>query len=443
MAHWSASHLSEARGAFRLDAEFWRPEFLEAERRVLAGPHAELGTLTSSARKGIFHILAEEYVSTGVPFYRSANVGYILPREDDLVFINEERHQLEWKTRLTAGDLMIAKTARVAASAVFDECNISQDVIGLKLGPHSPSAEFIAAYLSSELGQLQIKRWFQGQVQGHLSLPDIRRVIVPLLPLETVASVDQLVRAARGARLLAQDRMAEAERLLVRALGLIEADDEEVGPGSVYHLSATRSAGRLDAEFFDNKLQMRIERLQRDGTSIGDLAMVAQRRWNRSSAGAIRYIEISSLGGEGVANPEVIAAEDAPSRATWLVSSGDVVTSTVRPIRRLSAVITGDEDASVCSSGFVVLRPMRIHAETLLVFLRLRQVCEILDLYTTASMYPALRASDVLSLPIPIISEDESLAVAALAQEAIRSSRMASSHLRAAVALIESSIEQR
>lgn len=89
-----------------------------------------------------------------------------------------------------------------------------------------------------------------------------------------------------------------------------------------------------------------------------------------------------------------------------MVLEGDVITSTIRPIRRLTALIQSGQDGHACSSGFVVLNPTHIAAEVLLVYLRLPIFCELMDLYTSASLYPAVSEYDLLTLPIPSIAED-------------------------------------
>ncbi|MFN2305146.1 MAG: restriction endonuclease subunit S, partial [Anaerolineales bacterium] len=64
-------------------------------------------------------------------------------------------------------------------------------------------------------------------------------------------------------------------------------------------------------------------------------------------------------------------------------------------------------DDFICSSGFAVLTPQSIEPELLLVYLRLPIVCEILDLHTTASMYPAISTTDLLEIPITVPDNKE------------------------------------
>lgn len=89
-------------------------------------------------------------------------------------------------------------------------------------------------------------------------------------------------------------------------------------------------------------------------------------KFRLSACAGFDYIEISDIDGAGAATSTRLASEDAPSRATWHVWAEDIITSTVRPIRRLSAQITAEQEGFVCSSGFVVVTPRDIGPEVLL-----------------------------------------------------------------------------
>jgi len=133
---------------------------------------------------------------------------------------------------------------------------------------------------------------------------------------------------------------------------------------------------------------------------------------------------------------------EAPSRATQHVRSGDVITSTVRPIRRLSALMTPDQDGAVCSSGFVVLQPQGISGEVLLTYLRLPLVCDLMDLHTSATMYPAISESDLLALPIPAIPSGTQAQVQQAVRQSAHARQRATSLLDAAKRAVEIAIEQ-
>jgi type I restriction enzyme S subunit len=119
----------------------------------------------------------------------------------------------------------------------------------------------------------------------------------------------------------------------------------------------------------------------------------------------------------------------------------DIITSTVRPIRRLSAQIDPDQNGYVCSSGFVVLEPTGIRPELLLTFLRLPIICELMDLLASASMYPAISEAEILGLPLPSVDDATEKAVVAAVQEGRAAHARAHSLLDAAKRAVEIAIE--
>jgi restriction endonuclease S subunit len=426
MAVWSIIKLSGLGGAFRLDPEFWRPEYLRVERAIKKLPHKKLGDLALSLRKGVFNILAESYVETGVPFYRSSNVGAIVPKTSELVYISEKQHASEHKTALKRGDIMLAKTGKEAASVVLvDDCNVSQDVVALRPDRKQINPFYLAVFLNTEPGVLQMRRWFQGQVQMHLSLPDTREILVPIPEPKAQKEIEALVVASEASNESAHAAIAAAETRLMDALGL---DRPDLWPQKCYtrRLRDLEAEARFDAEYFNPKYQRIIKKLRAGGRTLADVAPLAQRPFDpalRPKGSTFRYIEIGSLTGDGEAEAETLDVADAPSRAAWIVKPGDVITSTVRPIRRLSALVRDNQDGCVCSSGFACLTPKSgaegIEPEVLLTYLRLPIICEILDLHCTASMYPAIPEDRLMRIPIIVPDTKTRKAVVAKVQDAM------------------------
>lgn len=279
MAVWSVVKISQFVGAFRLDAEFWQPDYLTVERAVEKVLHLRLGELVTSLRKGVFNILAESYVEQGIPFYRSSNVGQIIPKEAGLAFITPAKHVLEWKTGLKRGDIMLAKTGKEAASVVLcEECNISQDVIGIRVDRKKVNPFYLAVFLNTSPGMLQMRRWFQGQVQLRLSLPDARQILVPILPESLQKRIEDSVHQAEREYANALEGMSEAERLLASALGLNKLD---LSPNLFYERPCLDLivARRFDAEYFQPKYDTLLSAIRRHGAvRLGDAVRQPVRR---------------------------------------------------------------------------------------------------------------------------------------------------------------------
>jgi hypothetical protein len=246
-----------------------------------------------------------------------------------------------------------------------------------------------------------MERWFTGNIQMHLNLTDSRNIIIPVLSDEFQERIAAIFDASQDTSRKAQKLYEQAEEYLLDELGLGDWQPRQA-------LSFVRSYveaqyfGRFDAEYFQPKYQYAMAKLGKSNKKIGDLASLTKRTFTPNANETFDYIEISNISKDGYAESDVVGGNEAPSRAQWIVKSGDVITSTVRPIRSLSALIEPHQDGFVCSSGFAVLKPRNIAPELLLVYLKLPIVCEILDLHTTASMYPAISTADLLNIPISL-----------------------------------------
>ena len=392
----------------RIDSGYFSKEAIASERVVESLPNYRFGEITSIFRKGIFDIKADTYVKAyeGVPFVRIGDLKAGLIQKSSTVWIDEDVHKLEEKTALKFGDLVLSKTAYPAAAMVnLKECNVSQDTIAVRLNPFGRAhfkSGFIAAFLNAKQGHALMERRFQGNVQRHLSLEDGKAIRVPNFGLLLQRRVHQIVQAADCKQDESAAKQTEAEDTLLAALGLADWTPPEP---LIYTARSSEAfaAGRLDAQFFAPRIQALLDILSRDGISVGDLVTPRRHKFRPETCERFHYIEIGSIDGTGAAESVQLSSADAPSRAVWHVKPDDIITSTVRPIRRLSAQIAPEQDDYVCSSGFVVIQPHSITPELLLTYLRLPVICELLDLYASASMYPAINDTHIFTLPIPKI----------------------------------------
>jgi restriction endonuclease S subunit len=403
-----------------------------------------LGAVCSVFRKGIFDIKASSYAEVGVPFVRIGNIRNGLIDSNDIALITPEAHTAEGNTALKFGDIVLSKTAYAAAAFVnLPDCNVSQDTIAIKLSSYGLKqfkSGYIVAYLNSRYGLALMSRQFQGNVQEHLSLPDGQKVLVPLLSKELQAKTDRSLRDANEKLQIADQKIEAATNSLVAALGLSQWHPAE--PLTyVRQASEAFAAGRLDSQYFAPRVAELLIRLGSGGRSVGDAAPPRRERFAPAESGTFRYMEISDLRSDGTAATEVVQMREAPSRATWYARKGDVVTSTVRPNRRLSALLSPDQDGCVASSGFVVLQPKLVQAEVLLTYLRLPVFCELMDLHTSASLYPAISDSDLLTLPFPEIPQAASNEIVSAVRAAHSAREQAHSLLAQAKRAVEIAIE--
>ncbi len=429
----------------RIDDGFFSKLVVLTQRRIEAMPHVRLGAAANVVRKGIFDINADAYTPTGVPFVRITNLRMGLIASDDLAFIPPAIHAAEHKTALRRGDIVLSKTAYPAASWVnLPECNTSQDTVAVRLsaaGRKQLRSGAVVAFFNSRHGLALMGRQFQGNVQLHLSLPDAKKLPIPIFSDALQKRLESSLIEADVLIVQSEDRLAAAEQTLLRALGLENWRPPEP-------LTYTRRASevvtahRIDAEYFAPRVSDLFKHLGLGGQTVRDVAPARCENFAPAGLGEFDYLEIGSLRSDGTITGERLLKSDAPSRATWFVHAGDVVTSTVRPLRRLSAIIAPEQDGFVASSGFLVLEPQTVPAEVLLTFLRLPPVCELMDLHTSASLYPAISERDLLNLPFPKLPTRTCDAIVQAVRSAHAARREAQSLLARAQHAVEIAIEQ-
>ncbi len=120
------------------------------------------------------------------------------------------------------------------------------------------------------------------------------------------------------------------------------------------------------------------------------------------------YVDIGSVDRvEGIISTEEMVFESAPSRARRIVREGDTIVSTVRTYLRAIAPIQNPKPNLIVSTGFAVVRPRGIKPRFLSYALRESSFVETLVSKSVGVSYPAVNASEVATIPIPLPSPNE------------------------------------
>jgi type I restriction enzyme S subunit len=127
----------------------------------------------------------------------------------------------------------------------------------------------------------------------------------------------------------------------------------------------------------------------------------------------IEYVEISGVESScGIRETTVVRFGEAPSRARRCVRDGDVIVSTVRTYLRAIAPVVGPPDNLVVSTGFAVIRPHSIHPRFIAYALQAEFVIAEIIARSVGVSYPAINASDLVRIEIPIPQPVEQSAIA-------------------------------
>lgn len=119
----------------------------------------------------------------------------------------------------------------------------------------------------------------------------------------------------------------------------------------------------------------------------------------------IQYIDIGNVNSSGeIQEIATYKFKAAPSRARRLVKNGDVIISTVRTYLKAIAPITNATDNLVVSTGFAVIRPLKTIFDMGFCKYALREYQFINEVMmrSTGVSYPAINASDIADIRIPL-----------------------------------------
>ncbi|VUT24623.1 MAG: Type I restriction modification DNA specificity domain protein [Candidatus Methanolliviera sp. GoM_asphalt] len=351
-----------------------------------------------------------------------------------------------------AGDIVFTKIgANIGDSAIlprkYSKYNFSQNVAGAKIKSNEISPYYLAAYLSSKYGRIQLKRIQMLSGQGKLELVDIRKIPVVGASPELQDSVGQLY-------LLAEDKIknsikcyVQAENLLLEELGLKDFKPK-------YELSYTANLSkafeshRIDAEYFQpcyDEVIKKIIEYQNDYTQLLNCVENVKPDFDPSKYPdkIFSYVELADIDSSiGIIyGSNEIKGEEAPSRARRILRKNDVIASSVEGSLEKVALVDEEYEGSLASTRFFQFRSIKIFPEVLLVLSKSMVLQTQLKKECTGTILTAVPNEALKRILIPIIPKETQQKIASLVQRSHEARRKAKELLEEAKRKVEEAIE--
>ncbi|MFJ8253762.1 hypothetical protein [Streptomyces sp. NPDC094466] len=398
----------------RLDAEFYQPHFLEAERRLRRVPTQRFHNLWRDSNRiyiGIAGFSERTQDRDYTPYIRPTDVG----TNGEIDWNHIAWCYAEWLNDHSvsgcakAGDLLVevkGNTRRVAVvdSSVPANCIVSGSFWRLTLAD-SVNPRFVLAYLLSNTGQLLKRRWVSNSVISWIDPHSFRRFQIPVPDRRIQDYIGAKVELAERCRAVAS---REREKLGTELAALYEGCPHDALSSLTTMVETAEIDGsRLDAWYHQRHFITLTDWLRRNPAfvELGNVASLSSDRWSPGAHGqsAFRYIEISNVDSStGHVSHSEVPVKNAPSRARKLLRGFDVLVSTVRPNRGAVGLVPDSLDGAVATTGFAVVRPVsKTDAFFLLAVLRHPASTAQLMRCNTGSAYPAIEESVLPQIWIP------------------------------------------
>jgi len=192
----------------------WREERGEATQweKTTFGAVCEVITV------GFVGKMADQYVSSGVPFLRSLNVRPFYFDPENLAYISASFHAAISKSSLRPGDLAIVRTGAPGQCCVIPESLPEANCSDLVIARPGKSlvADYGAIVINSTLGQGFVKSEQVGVAQSHFNVGSMKRAP---LSLPSLAEQQEIVRRAQELFSLAdhlEAKLTAARRIVER-----------------------------------------------------------------------------------------------------------------------------------------------------------------------------------------------------------------------------------
>ncbi len=266
MAQISTIQKSDITEAGRLDAEYFKPEYLEIEEKLKFKQYSTLESVLGN--KNIFSgpfgsaLKSDSYQKSGIPFIRISDIQGIFIKKEGLVYISENESKRLNSTTLNIDDIVLSKIGSIGRlSLITDELgkvNISENNIGLRLkNLNQEKKRYLLFFLLSKYGQSQIFRTGSGNVQLKFNVKDIENLVIPDFSLIDLNKISKLYNEIIQKQTKSKQLYQEAEQLLLTELDLVDYQPQHQLTFSTTK-NEIKQAGRFDSEYFQPKaLQLR------------------------------------------------------------------------------------------------------------------------------------------------------------------------------------------
>jgi len=450
MAVFNVIKLSELEGAKRLDAKYYKPEYLKVKQKLLQTEFVYFRDLV----KEIIHPkeIKREYEEEkqGYLFLLAQNVRPLMLDLSEKKFISEEIAKLMPKNLLEKGDILFVRSGNVGDLTVYtgepNKCIASADLLVAKIMFRHPY--YIGVFLNTFWGRKILLRGIYSGLQPHIAPNYIKQIPIPIFSEDFMTKIENLFLKSQDLLQESQNLYSQAEDLLLEELGLKDFKPKYEKTYTA-KLSDAFSAYRIDAEYFQPAYEEVVRKIKEYPNGFSKLLKhVENIKPNfdptKYPDEDFCYVELADIDSSiGIIHSvNKVKGGEAPSRARRLLKEGDVIVSSVEGSLEKVALVDREHDTCLASTGFFQFRPLNILPEVLLVLsktiilqLQLKKWCS--GTILTAVPKESLRNIIIPSIPLFIQQE-----IASLVQQSHEARKKAKELLELAKRAVEIAIEE-
>jgi len=307
----------------RLDAEYYKPGFLQIEKILRKANCKLLDDVSKSIKSFGAYALCNEMVlvDQGIPFIRCKDIKEGFVDFSEVLYINEATHRLLSKSAVTSDIVMLTMSGTVGNSTIADPAwkypiNSNQDIAKIEtnelINPY-----YLTIFLNGKYGKSQTERLPVGSIQQHIFIWQLKGLLILVASKSFQNIIAKLY--MKGTKSLSDSEVfyRDAEQILLSELGLVNWKPEH-RLSFVKNFSDTQASERIDAEYYQpmyekilNRSKDKVKTFKADEIFTfrrGDFIDTKYYTEQKTKRAYIRIKELSNIG--SINSNEVIYLED-------------------------------------------------------------------------------------------------------------------------------------
>jgi restriction endonuclease S subunit len=447
MAVFSIVKLSELEGAMRIDAEYYKPEYLGIDRSIKRFSNYLLSQIIVSFSSGR-NLPQVPYDIRQVAYIRTQNVRPILVAREGMTSVEPSVNKFDL---LEEGDILFVRVGESVGNSCiitphWANNTFSDNVIRLKIKEINPY--FVIVYLNSKLGSKYLERVKKGSARSLISKENVGLIRIYKPSEEIVSFCKNSVIEAQELIIHGKNLYSQAETLLLEELGLKDFKPKYEKTYTA-NLSSSFASHRIDAEYFQPAYEEVSKKIKEYPNGFSRLLKHVENvnpdfDPTKYPDKIFSYVELADIDSSiGVIHSvNEIKGEEAPSRARRLLKEGDVIVSSVEGSLEKVALVDKEHDGCLASTGFFQFRLLDMLPEVLLVLSKTIVLQSQLKKKCSGTILTAVPKESLRDIIIPILPLSTQQKIASLVQQSHEARRKAKELLEEAKREVEEAIEE-
>ncbi|WP_228458275.1 restriction endonuclease subunit S [Chryseobacterium schmidteae] len=441
--------------SFRVDAEFFKKEYLNDDKAIAKNGFDKLGNLTTKINVGFVGSMVENYRENGIALLQTKNIDSFFINNNNLIKVSSDFHKQLKKSQIKFEDILIARSGSFGKASIYLETDIinSSDIILVEANNEKVNPYFLVSYLNSKYGINQMIRFSSGGLQGHVNLTILEELEVPNLDKIFQNCIEDLIRKAYIKKTDSEITYKNGENILLQEIGL---NDFELSNEAVNIKNFRESFGitkRLDAEYYQKKYEQILDKIvKQKHDSLSNIVHISKSIEPGSSIydedDGLPFYRVSDFSKSGLTTPS--------KNLSW-----DFVTENINQLNRLKPKknsILFSKDGTV-GTAYLLIEDLNGITSGAILNLKIKEGLDILPEYLTLALNSKLvqmqaerdaggsiilhwRLEEIQNVVVPIIDLEIQKQIAKLIRESFALKAESANLLDVAKRAVEIAIEE-